>query len=227
MACAALLWFLSAAAAPTDPMRPAMLSAEAQAAWPMIGRVNVRGIASRRMCTGTLIAPDRVLTAAHCLVAPDGGRRPAPEDVIFVAGWRQGTGLADRAAVAFDAPPGIGLGGTDAGRFIGQDIAVIHLAEPIPPETVPALPTAALPPETRAVTILGYRFDRPHALSRQTGCRITARTASLIRTDCAVVPGTSGAPAIADTVDGPRVVGVVSASGPTDSFAARVPPSWD
>ncbi|MDN3719670.1 trypsin-like serine protease [Roseibium salinum] len=38
-----------------------------QAPWPSIGRVNVAGFRSTSMCTGTLIAPTVVLTAAHCL----------------------------------------------------------------------------------------------------------------------------------------------------------------
>ena len=38
--------------------------------WDAIGQVNVGGCRIAARCTGTLVAPDIVLTAAHCVVEP-------------------------------------------------------------------------------------------------------------------------------------------------------------
>src|SRR6056297_3071130 len=57
--------------------------------WQAIGRVNAGGFKSRRMCSGTLVAPARVLTAAHCLLRRDGA--PVALDRLrFVAGLDRG-----------------------------------------------------------------------------------------------------------------------------------------
>jgi secreted trypsin-like serine protease len=53
----------------------------AEGAWPDVAAVTYRGIA---MCTGTLIAPDLVLTAGHCVDTPvDGVKLDAPNWVTL------------------------------------------------------------------------------------------------------------------------------------------------
>ena len=83
-----------------------VLPAPDHAAWQAIGRVNAAGYRTREMCTGTLIAPDKVLTAAHCVAGTD-GFGPRPEDFTFVAGWLRGTAADSVTGASVWVHPGL------------------------------------------------------------------------------------------------------------------------
>jgi len=200
----------------------AMVPAAEQADWTAIGRLNGAGFRTRRMCTATLIAPDRVLTAAHCTLRADG--TPArPERLIFVAGWRAGnaaaSGVGARVTRHAGFRPRLPARATD----VASDLAIVHLATPI----AGLRPLALAEGDALAgpLEILGYRGDRPHVLHRHAPCPLRARDAGALALGCAVVPGTSGAPVLARTAAGPAIVGIVSGRGPLGTLAAR-PDAW-
>jgi len=200
------------------PPGVAMLPADEQPAWNAIGRINTAGFRTARMCSGTLIAPDRVLTAAHCTVRPD-GTPERPDRLIFVAGWRAGNAAASAAGIRVtrhDAfRPGLPARRTDT----GTDLAILHLAAPLP--GVRPIPLADLDAAPGPLAILGYRGDRPHILHRYAPCPVTGLRAGALGIACRVARGTSGAPVLALTPDGPRLVAVVSGTGPAGTLAAR------
>ena len=203
-----------------------MLPAAEQAQWNAIGRVNVAGLDDRVMCSGTLVAPDLVVTAAHCL-APPGRRMSRVEDIHFVAGWRAGEYVAHGQVAEILPHPDYDAMVPPVADRVAFDIAFLRLVEPIAESQVAPLPLAALPESARSLTQLGYRRDRPHAVSRQAGCRVTYRAHGTVGTDCPVVYGASGAPLVWEGPDGWRVVALVGASvagtGPTRSLSALVP----
>ena len=214
----------AALAAPAEPAAEILPPAE-QARWNAVGRVNIAGYDSRRMCSGVLIAADRVLTAAHCVLK--GRLRPAPpEEIVFVAGWRGGVAAADSTGRRVTLHPDFTAGLARGEIAVAADLAVIDLAAPL--TGIAPLPLAALPdaaPAGLALAILGYRADRPHIVSRHRPCHVTARGAGAVALDCPVAQGTSGAPVVLEGPDGPAVAAIVSASGPRGTLAA-LPSAW-
>lgn len=84
--------FGSPARAEDDSLIPGILGKDDRTAVPgteksfdAVGHINVTSFSRRRRCTGTLIARDRVVTSAHCLVDRDGRPRPVGQ-IHFVAG---------------------------------------------------------------------------------------------------------------------------------------------
>jgi protease YdgD len=76
--------------------------------WQSLGRVQTE---LGQRCTGTLIAPDRVLTAAHCLIAPRRDQLVQPGSVHFLLGYAAGQFRAHRRVVAFPDQQGLPAGG--------------------------------------------------------------------------------------------------------------------
>ena len=126
------------ALAQTDPE---LLPKADQPSWNAVGRVNVAGLKRRQMCTGTLVAEDLVLTAAHCLFRD--GRAVRADDVHFVAGWRGGDYAAHSVAAEIFIDPDHDPDLPPLSATARNDIAFLRLADPI--QTVASLPLAALP----------------------------------------------------------------------------------
>ncbi|MEM9812602.1 MAG: trypsin-like serine protease [Pseudomonadota bacterium] len=213
----ALVLLGTLAAAVPGAAQPEILSADAQPRFNAIGRVNVAGYNRRKMCSGTLIAPDRVLTAAHCTIGLS-GRPAAAADLVFVAGWRSGEAVAVGRAADVLIHPEFLPAQADGRLQVSADIAVLRLSAPIP--GVAPIPVTGRDPDT-PLSIVGYRADRPHIASRHAPCSVVERRGAVARVGCRVIAGTSGAPLIEDTADGPRVVGVVSAAGPRGTLVVR------
>lgn len=215
---------LAATLAPPAPAQDLpVLPAEDHADWQAVGRVNSAGYRKREMCSGVLIAPDHVLTAAHCVSGLD-GTGPLPSEFTFVAGWMRGT-ATDSVPVAsiWVHPKAYAPGGLD----IRHDIAVLTLERP---STVAPLPLAA-EPEPAPFGIVGYTTRRPHMLSARFDCGGSA-PAALLQLNCAVMPGNSGGPVVVRTGDGWSVAAIVSAMGrdgalavPVSRLEGRYPPT--
>ncbi|XDA99884.1 trypsin-like peptidase domain-containing protein [Sulfitobacter sp. LCG007] len=209
-------------------MLPLVPEAE-RARWAAVGAVNGAGITRKIGCTGTLVAPALVLTAAHCVPGAEGGESFGPRRV-FVAGLDVGGHVAHRVSSATVQHPAypVSKGNT---RF-RYDVALVTLEEPLPPDMVVPIGVAEGEDADRAATqgplaILGYAKRRPYALSGRFDCARVAGPPGLIYTDCAVVSGNSGAPLLGK-IDGTwQVVGVVAGTlgklGPARSLAVPLP----
>ncbi|MGX9354590.1 trypsin-like serine peptidase [Roseobacteraceae bacterium S113] len=189
---------------------PRLLTAEEHGAWQAIGRVNQAGFKSRSLCTGTLIAPDRVLTAAHCV-------DPTRSDpVVFVAGWYRGARAAVREAVEIHVARGFVLGVSPSHAQISVDWALLTLDAPI--TDITPLPFKGRK-RGQPVDLIAYSASRPHALSARGPCEVTAARGAVLTLGCRSEPGNSGGPVLMRAEGGWRVVGVVSAATRTQTDA--------
>jgi len=177
--------------------------------WRAIGRVNFADFDARHHCTGTLIAGDVVLTAAHCLYDADAEALLAPQSLIFVAGFQRGTFVAKSRGVSYAIDPTLRLADFADGLTPETDWALLRLDAPLG-EHVGALPLAQDTAGSTAVA--GYAGLRAQVLSLSSDCGDLANFRPGVRAiTCPVMQGDSGAPVLVETENGWQVTGVFAA----------------
>jgi protease YdgD len=178
--------------------------------WAAIGRVN-RG--SGGFCTGTLVASDLVLTAAHCLYDRRTGKRVSPDNLHFVASYRRGDYAAHSVASASFHPPAFSYKGGATFARIANDWALLVLRHPMALKPIPVRRLSdeekrSTGPASGKLMRAGYGQDRPHLLSLHAGCSISADRGdgNVLFHTCDATRGGSGSPLIIKTEDGYVIV---------------------
>ena len=182
------------------------------APWNAVGQVNVGGYRRVGQCTGTLIAADVVLTAAHCVADPFRGAPFPLHDIHFLAGVRGAENGGHSTAKCLHfladykfAPPDPDFA-TDMVEVVLNkklDVAPMRIAEDVDPRARLPLVHAA------------YPADRRFALSAHFGCQLLQADANppLWFTDCDTHPASSGGPLLTK-VDGVlQLVAIMVAAG--------------
>jgi protease YdgD len=189
--------------------------------WSAIGRIDFDDGSE---CTGTLVAADIVVTAAHCVHNADGEIAAAG---VFSSGFeRPGGPLEARITGYFPAPrfnPDLFY---SSNKLDGTDWAYLRIAEPLGDE----LGVVAMEPllTINDVTLdqAGYSWDTGGHLSGHLGCpAIRLNTEGTLEHACDTTQGDSGSPLMVHRRDAWSIVAVDSnyrdvEDGPPTNIAA-------
>lgn len=176
--------------------------------WEAVGRLELNG---NRFCTGALIAPDLVLTAAHCLYSKATGTLLDVEAIEFRAGWRNGRAEAYRSVRRAVQHPDYKFGAHKGAERVINDLAILQLHHPIRNTSVVPFETAGQVRDGSQVGVVSYGKDRAQAPSYQQMCSVMGEQRGVYVLSCDVDYGSSGSPVFSLENGQVRIVSVVSA----------------
>ncbi len=203
---------LGAGVAQADALR-SLVTGDDGKGWEAVGRLN---IGKHSFCTGALIAPNQVLTAAHCLYDKDTGETVAIEGIEFLAGWRNGRAQAYRGVRRGIVHPNYHFDDSNKLKRVAFDLAVLELDRPIRLPGIQPFDTARNPRKGDEVGVVSYAHDRSEAPSLQEVCHVLARQPGVLLLSCDVDFGSSGAPIFTFDHGVARIVSVVSSKSDMD-----------
>ncbi len=202
--------------------------------WTAIGHVNISGYRKHGICTGTLLAPGIVLTAAHCVIDPV-KKEPFPsKDIHFVAGVNRDKSAGHSVARCVKFPDGFQYTGperilpdlpvqTVTIEAFKRDLAIVVLAKPLPKAGTIAISGDGASRPGTALIHAAYPADRRFVLSADNTCKTIDRRDGLLATNCDSHAGSSGGPVLVDDGGTMKLVAIMAGSFRKNEATIAVP----
>ena len=169
------------------------------APWRGVGKLQATSGTLYTSCTGALIGPATVLTAAHCLLNPRTREFFPPSALHFLIGYDRGSAAGHAHVVSFVTSDSYDPAQPRKTRSHDWALLTLDTELGTPDRILPLLDRA--PAVGTAVTIGGYSQDHPYVITADPDCRIVGREVdggghALLRHDCTATHGASGAPVL-------------------------------
>jgi len=205
--------------------------------WTAIGQINATGYRRTSRCTGSLIATNLVITAAHCVMDP-WRRKPFPlHQIHFLAGVRGSSWLGHSTAKCLHFPPEYEYVGPSRilpslpfqdvpRRAFLRDLVLIVLKDNLNNIAPLELDRADVQSSDISLVHASYPADRRYVLTGHFGCHLVARDQDLWFTDCDTHAASSGGPVFIQRKEDLKLAAIMVGVAETSSSVAVPVGNW-